>query len=87
MCASPAVVFQHHGLLEGKQATSHPNFTNRLTDKSQVESRVVVDGKVITSRGPGTTIEFALKIVEVLYDKEHAMKVATPMVIHQAQLG
>lgn len=45
-----------------------------------VESRVQQDGKVVTSRGPGTTIEFALALVEQLYGKEKAEEVSGPLV-------
>jgi 4-methyl-5(b-hydroxyethyl)-thiazole monophosphate biosynthesis len=52
-CASPAVVLQAHGLLNGKLATCHPNFEAMLTEKSAIAQRVVVSGNLITSRGPG----------------------------------
>jgi 4-methyl-5(b-hydroxyethyl)-thiazole monophosphate biosynthesis len=79
ICASPAVVFQHHGLLEGRQATTHPGFADRLDSLESVESRVVLDGNCITSRGPGTALEFALKLVELLFGKQKAEEVARPM--------
>ncbi len=81
ICASPAVVFATHGLLENREATSHPNFTQLLPNQKQVESRVVVDGHCVTSRGPGTAIEFALKLVELLYSQDKANSVATPMIV------
>ena len=81
ICASPVVVFQHHGLLEGKRATSHPNFSGSLERRDAVDMRVVVDGACVTSRGPGTAIEFALTLVELLFGKEKASEVAGPMVI------
>ncbi|NOS35116.1 MAG: DJ-1 family protein [Deltaproteobacteria bacterium] len=81
ICASPAVVFQHHNLLEQRRATTHPGFVDRLENRSAVESRVVVDGNCITSRGPGTAIEFALKLVELLYGHEKAAEVAHPLLI------
>ena len=83
ICASPAVVFEHHGLLEGKKATCHPAFVKDLSNQELVENRVVVDGTCVTSRGPGTAIEFALKLIEVLFDKEAAEKVAEPMLVLQ----
>ena len=43
---------------------------------------MVVDGKLITSRGPGTAIEFALQLVKELYGEEKANEVAGPMVTH-----
>eukprot|EP01111_Echinosteliopsis_oligospora_P000344 TRINITY_DN10342_c0_g1_i1.p1 TRINITY_DN10342_c0_g1~~TRINITY_DN10342_c0_g1_i1.p1 ORF type:complete len:190 (-),score=68.46 TRINITY_DN10342_c0_g1_i1:128-697(-) len=81
VCASPAVVFQTHNLLEGKKATCHPSFTEKLTNKEKIEDRVVVDGNCITSRGPGTSLEFSLKLVELLYGREHAEKVAQPILL------
>jgi 4-methyl-5(b-hydroxyethyl)-thiazole monophosphate biosynthesis len=81
ICAAPAVVLQHHGLLAGRRATCHPNFVRRLENTDAVESRVVTDGRCITSRAPGTAIEFALKLVEVLYGEEKVSEVARPMVV------
>jgi 4-methyl-5(b-hydroxyethyl)-thiazole monophosphate biosynthesis len=81
ICASPAIVLQHHGLLAGRQATSHPNVSDRLENREKLESRVVVDGNCVTSRGPGTAIEFALKLVELLFGKAKAEEVAKPMLV------
>jgi 4-methyl-5(b-hydroxyethyl)-thiazole monophosphate biosynthesis len=81
ICASPVVVFKHHGLLGKRRATAHPSFANQLDNQAVVEVRVVVDGTCVTSRAPGTAIEFALKLVELLYNKEKAQKVAGPMLV------
>ncbi len=81
ICASPAVVFQHHGLLDSRQATCHPAFADSLENNKELESRVVVDGKCVTSRGPGTAIEFSIKLVEQLYGSGKADEVAAPMII------
>jgi 4-methyl-5(b-hydroxyethyl)-thiazole monophosphate biosynthesis len=81
ICASPAVVLQGHGLLEGRRATTHPNFVDRLGSRNGVERRVVVDGNCITSRGPGTALEFALKLVELLFGAAKAEEVEEPMVV------
>jgi len=81
ICAAPAVVLQTHGLLENRQATTHPGFADQLVPNASIESRVVVDGNCITSRGPGTALEFALKLVEILYGKEKALEVGEPMVL------
>ena len=45
------------------------------------DDRVVVDGNCVTSRGPGTALEFALKLVELLYGKDKAREVGEPMVL------
>ena len=51
-----------------------------LTDQSACEYRVVVDGNLITSRAPGTATEFALAIVEKLFDEEKAIALAKELV-------
>jgi 4-methyl-5(b-hydroxyethyl)-thiazole monophosphate biosynthesis len=79
ICAAPAVVLHHHGLLAGRKATCHPAFFERLDPDQRSESRVVVDGPVITSRGPGTALEFALALVERLFGPEKRDAVAGPM--------
>jgi len=81
ICASPAIVLEHHGLLRGKKATCHPAFTDQLSNTDKIKSKVVVDGNCITSRGAGTVIEFALTLVELLYSKERRESVAGSMAI------
>lgn len=80
ICAAPAVVFERHGLLEGVRATAHPGFIDKLDDTRALMDRVVVDGAVVTSRGPGTAIEFALKLVALLYDESAAGAIGEAMV-------
>jgi 4-methyl-5(b-hydroxyethyl)-thiazole monophosphate biosynthesis len=79
ICASPAVVFQHHGLLGNRKATCHPAFSHVIKNQCEIESRVVVDGNCITSRGAGTAVEFALTLVAILYDRQKAAAVAGSM--------
>ncbi len=79
--ASPAVVLEYHGLLAGHQATCHPGFVDQLTTTDWIDDRVVMDGICLTSRGPGTAVEFALALVERLYGKAKRDEVAAPMVI------
>ena len=81
ICASPVVVLQHHGLLGQCQATCHPAFAHQLHNTDALESRVVVDGACITSRGAGTALEFALRLVELLYGKEKSDEVSLSMVV------
>jgi 4-methyl-5(b-hydroxyethyl)-thiazole monophosphate biosynthesis len=81
ICAAPAVVLKHHGLLNQRQATCHPSFVSHLENIDMVDARVVVDGTCVTSRGPGTALEFALKLVELLYGEDKAKEVAKPMVV------
>lgn len=53
---------------------------SKLSDQSEVENRVVIDGNLITSRGPGTSIEFALVIVEKLFGRKLALEIANATV-------
>lgn len=77
ICASPAVVLGHHGLLEGLRATCYPSFADRLQAAQVVDEAVVRDGPCITSRGPGTALAFALALVEALFGESKAKEVAT----------
>jgi len=76
ICASPALVLSSTGILNNKSATCFPgmrgNFSSSTTYK---EDNVVIDGNIITSKGPATAMEFSLSIVEVLCDKDIACKV------------
>jgi 4-methyl-5(b-hydroxyethyl)-thiazole monophosphate biosynthesis len=65
ICAAPSVLAAA-GLLDGKQATSFPGALDAFTKVIKKTAAVVEDGKLITSRGPGTAMEFALTLVERL---------------------
>jgi 4-methyl-5(b-hydroxyethyl)-thiazole monophosphate biosynthesis len=67
ICAAPSVL-AHAGLLDGRAATSFPGFLDeRSTPGLQLSTApVVIDGRVITSRGPGTAIDFSLTLIEML---------------------
>lgn len=69
VCAAPTAL-EAAGVLTGKRATSYPG--NPLPSASWVQDAVVIDGNVITSRGPGTTMAFALAVVERLRGAEVA---------------
>jgi 4-methyl-5(b-hydroxyethyl)-thiazole monophosphate biosynthesis len=71
ICAAPRVL-ANAGVLSGKKATSYPGHLDKmdLPDVEYREEAVVQDGKVITSRGPGTAMDFALHLVEQLAGKE-----------------
>ena len=68
ICAAP-IVLEVNGLLINRKRTSHPSVKKSLIGKFYSEERVVVDGNIITSRGPGTAMEFSLKMVEILFGK------------------
>jgi 4-methyl-5(b-hydroxyethyl)-thiazole monophosphate biosynthesis len=79
ICASPAVVLGRHGLLDDKRATCHPALADKLVCREASEGRVVTDGNCVTSRGPGTALEFALELVRQLFGDERMRQVAEPM--------
>ncbi|MQX53136.1 DJ-1 family glyoxalase III [Alcanivorax sediminis] len=81
ICAAPALALASNGLLEGVAATGHPAFTDTLPDQSRVHERVVRDGSCLTSRGPGTALEFSLALVDALCGKAKRDAVAAPMVL------
>ncbi|ESR55800.1 hypothetical protein CICLE_v10024360mg, partial [Citrus x clementina] len=83
VCASPAVALGSWGLLKDLKATCYPSFMEQLAPAcaATVESRIQQDGKVVTSCGPGTTMEFAVALVEQLYGKEKADEVSGPLVM------
>lgn len=86
ICATPAVFLEPKGLLQGKQATAHPAFSDKLSNQAAVQQRVVVDGQLTTSRGPGTAFEFALSLVQQLYGEDKMREVAGPMVMYDFKL-
>ena len=80
ICAAP-IALGKAGVLKGKKATSYPGFEGQLTGAICQESRVVRDGNVFTSRGPGTAMEFALEIASALKGKETAAGVRKGMLV------
>lgn len=70
ICASPYVLARA-GVLEGRKATIYPGMEKEIPYPR--EDRVIVDGNIITSQGPGTAMEFALKIVEKLAGPQRAL--------------
>ena len=69
ICAAP-IVLHSAGILKNKVATSHPSVKDQLQGIDYSEERVVVDGNIVTSRSPGTALEFALKLVEILFGRD-----------------
>lgn len=65
----------------GKKITSYPSFKDKLSAdyNYQANERVVADGNLITSQGPGTSFEFAIKIVGYLEGAEKSASLMEPM--------
>lgn len=74
ICAAPSII-GHMGLLNGKKAVCYPGFENELAGASLGNLAVEVDGNIITSKGPGTAIEFALEIVKEYKDAKTAKSI------------
>lgn len=83
ICASPAIVLQHHDLYPGAIMTGHPNFQQHIPDSLWRTRRVTFDinNNLLTSQGPGSSIEFAIEIIIRLSGKTAAKQVAEPMMV------
>lgn len=81
ICAAPSVLGEA-GLLKGKKAVCYPGFEDKLIGAEVLLLPVAVDGNLITSRGMGTAIDFALAIVEYLADKETAEQLGKSILFH-----
>jgi 4-methyl-5(b-hydroxyethyl)-thiazole monophosphate biosynthesis len=81
ICAAPKVLGDA-GLLDGRTATSYPGVLEAgdLGQTALSEQAVVTDGSVITSRGPGTAMDFALELIEVLLGADQRKAVEDPLV-------
>jgi 4-methyl-5(b-hydroxyethyl)-thiazole monophosphate biosynthesis len=86
ICASPAMVLAPLGILAGKQYTCYPGMEEKIKEGgwpcgALLQDRVVTDGNIITSRGAGTSGEFAIAIIAKLLDEETGKKIATSVLL------
>ncbi len=82
ICAAPAMALGRTSVLEGKRATCYPGFEQHLPGGvTHTDERVVVDGRLVTSRGPGTALEFSLALVEQLVSKDRADQLRHGMLV------
>ncbi len=79
ICAAPAILAKA-GLLDGRRATSFPGSLDTFPKVLRQTQNVVEDGKLITSRGPGTAMDFALTLVERLVGTTKRNEVETGLV-------
>ncbi|MBS0630848.1 MAG: DJ-1/PfpI family protein [Verrucomicrobia bacterium] len=79
ICAAPAVLHDA-GLLRGRRYTAHFSVANELPAILRAE-KVVIDGRILTSRGAGTSLEFGLALVEQLVSAEQASSVASAIAL------
>ena len=75
ICASPAIVLHHYGLVTPGRVTCHPGFAGNIDNGNVLQSAVVEDGNCITGRGAGAACDFALSLVALLYSEEKKKEV------------
>jgi len=80
ICAAPLYLTQNKLINEDIKITSFPDVRMDLNHTNYSEESVVVCDNIVTSRGAGTAIDFALKIIELIIDRETAQKVAAEIV-------
>ncbi len=80
ICAAP-MILGNLGMLQGKNAVCYPGFETKLTGANVLKVPVVSDGHIITSRGVGTALGFALEIVSLLKGKPLAAEIKSSLVI------
>jgi 4-methyl-5(b-hydroxyethyl)-thiazole monophosphate biosynthesis len=81
ICAAPAAVLGSHGHLQGKRFTGYPGTEQSGFGGTYVVEPVVVDGRLITSRGVATAPAFALVLIEKLAGAEKAAEVAKAVLL------
>ena len=80
ICAAP-LVFGNLGILNNETATCYPGFEDQLKGANVTGNKVEQSGKIVTGKGAGVAIEFALKIVEMLKGKELADELGRKMIV------
>jgi protein deglycase len=80
ICAAP-LVLQEAGVLKGKKATCHPAVTEQMKVPDLLDDPVVIDGRIVTSRGAGTAFEFSLALIEMVEGSVKADSVASEIVL------
>jgi 4-methyl-5(b-hydroxyethyl)-thiazole monophosphate biosynthesis len=74
ICAAPSVL-GHMGLLRGHSAVCFPDYESELGAERVLYDPVCVSGKIVTARGAGVAVDFALKLVEVLYGPRKSQEI------------
>lgn len=80
ICAAPSILTAHRIIPKGTRLTAHPSIKDIFDGYDYSEDKVVVSENFITSRGAGTSFEFALKLIEILAGAEMAKKISDDIV-------
>lgn len=81
ICGAPIVLYEN-GILNEKKFTCHTTILHEMDIENYKNKKVVVDKHIITSQGAGTSLDFSLKLLEILYDAEKVKKVSEGMELH-----
>ncbi|SCJ95884.1 Chaperone protein YajL [uncultured Eubacterium sp.] len=84
ICAAP-MVLGRAGLLAGHKATIYQGMEEELAGAQPVDDDVVVSENIITSKGPGTAMDFALTIIEYIKGTQKAEEIAAELLYHRVQ--
>lgn len=79
ICAAPSIL-GHKGLLNGKSAVCYDGFETQLEGAVIGSSAVEVDGNIITARGAGGSVDFALKLVEILVSENESKRLSDAII-------
>ncbi|MGL4860146.1 MAG: DJ-1/PfpI family protein, partial [Enterobacteriaceae bacterium] len=83
ICAAPAIVLQSHQLFPGANMTGYPGLRDQIAPQQWLDKRLCYDDryKLLTSQGPGTVLDFALKLIALLEGESQAAQVAAQLVL------
>lgn len=79
ICAAPSILADY-GFLQGKRATGYPGTLMQRPGVTLTDEAVVVDGNIVTSRGPGTAMDFALILLDLLAGPDTRQRVERSLV-------
>ena len=79
ICAAPTVLGKL-GVLKGKKATIYPGMEGNLIGAKPTGGKIVIDGNIITSKGPGTALEFSLALVSIFKGNGEASRLRKSMI-------
>lgn len=80
ICAAPTILGRM-GLLKGKEAICYPGFEDQLKGATISNNSIVKSGNIVTGKGAGVAVQFALKLVEELKGKDVAAKIASAICV------
>jgi 4-methyl-5(b-hydroxyethyl)-thiazole monophosphate biosynthesis len=80
ICAAPMVLGKL-GIMNGKKATCYHGFEGFLTGAEYTGASVQRDGLIITGKGPGVSLDFALAVVDMLFGADKVAELKAAMMV------